>query len=188
MLNNIHSNLETKHSELPEQVSINAVLSSSSIFLRVRPVELKEANKFIVALHRHHKEVQGHKFSIGCYSGEELLGVAVCGRPVSRHLDNGLNLEVTRLCTSGGKNICSKLYSACARIAKELGYDSIITYILASETGVSLRASGWMNEGEAGDTSWDRPKRRRDVATINLFGEQRKYPNEKKQRWRKKLN
>lgn len=41
---------------------------------------------------------------------------------------------------------------------------------------------------EAGDTSWDRPKRRRDVATINLFGEQRKYPNEKKQRWVKKLN
>lgn len=156
--------------------------------LIIRPIELKSANKFIIDLHRHHKEVQGHKFSIGCFNETQLVGVAVCGRPVSRHLDTGLILEVTRLCTDGTKNVCSKLYSACARIAKELGYDKIITYILESETGHSLKATGWDSEGKAGDKSWDRPKRRRNTTIINLFGETKKYPNEMKVRYSKKLN
>lgn len=190
MFDNAHSNLEAQHSENTERVSFNAMLSVSSIFLRVRPIELKDANKFIVALHRHHKETQGHKFSVGCYAGEALVGVAVCGRPVSRHLDTGLTLEVTRVCTDGTKNACSKLYAACARIAKEFGYDKIQTYILQSETGVSLKASGWECEAEnVGGKAWNSSgKMMRTDATINLFGEQKKYPNEMKQRWIKKLN
>ena len=34
------------------------------------------------------------------------MGVAIVGRLVSRYLDNGLTLEVTRLCTTGEKNAC----------------------------------------------------------------------------------
>lgn len=169
---------------------VQADVSSSLIFLRIKPIELKEANKFIVRLHRHHKEVQGHKFSIGCLSNDTLAGVAVCGRPVSRHLDTGLILEVTRLCTDGTKNVCSKLYAACARIAKELGYDKIQTYILKSETGLSLKASGWECENnDVGGKAWNSSgKTKRTSSTINLFGEEKKYPNEKKQRWIKKIN
>jgi hypothetical protein len=88
-----------------------------------------------------------------------LCGVAICGRPVSRHLDNGLILEVNRLCTDGTYNACSKLYSACKRIAKEMGYDKIITYILESENGASLKASGFICEGSAGGGSMDRQKK-----------------------------
>ena len=44
-----------------------------------------------------------------------LAGVAIVGRPVSRYLDNGLTLEVNRLCTDGTKNACSFLYGAAAR-------------------------------------------------------------------------
>jgi hypothetical protein len=166
------------------------LLSVSSIFLHICPIELKEANKFIVALHRHHKEVQGHKFSIGCIHGKELVGVAVCGRPISRHLDTGLILEVTRVCTDGTKNACSKLYAACARIARAMGYDKIQTYILESETGASLKASGWECEQRGvGGKAWNSSGRMiRTDTTINLFDEQKKYPNEMKQRWIKKLN
>src|ERR1019366_9246947 len=37
-------------------------------------------------------------------------------------------------------------YGSCARIAKEMGYDKIQTYILDAESGVSLRATGWTLE------------------------------------------
>jgi hypothetical protein len=81
------------------------------------------------------------------------------------------------------------LYSACAKIAKELGYDKIITYILESETGSSLRAAGWECEAKGvGAKSWMGGKRQRTDTVVNLFGEFKKYPNELKQRWAKKLN
>lgn len=158
--------------------------------MRIRPIELRTANKFIVEKHRHHKEVQGHKFSIGCFYENLIVGVAVCGRPVSRKLDNGLTLEVTRLCTDGTANVCSKLYSACAKIAKELGYDKIQTYILKSETGISLKATGWICEDDnVGGKAWNSSgKMTRTDVVRDLFGIEKKYPNEKKQRWIKMLN
>jgi len=155
--------------------------------LTVRPISLAEANSFITNLHRHHSKVQGHKFSISCYDGERLCGVACVGRPVSRRLDNGRTLEVTRLCTDGTYNACSILYARCARIARDMGYTKIITYILGEESGVSLRASGWHFEQEAGGGSWSCPTRPRELVEVNLFGEKQKYPINKKQRWAKEL-
>lgn len=91
-----------------------------------------------------------------------IRGVAVTGRPVSRHLDDGLTAEVTRLCTDGYPNTCSFLYAACARIAKEMGYEKILTYTLASENGASLRASGWRcADGLRGGGNWNVPGRPR---------------------------
>jgi len=95
-----------------------------------------------------------------------LHGVAIVGRPVSRHLDDGLTAEVTRLCTDGLPNACSFLYSACVRIARDMGYEKIITYILASENGASLRASGWQAvEGLRGGGNWNVPSRPRADST-----------------------
>lgn len=118
------------------------------------PISLAEANAFVSEHHRHHPSVQGHKFSIGVALGETIVGVAIVGRPVSRHRDDGLTLEVTRLCTDGTKNACSFLYGACARAASALGYRRIGTYILASEGGASLKASGWRVVGEVTGRSW----------------------------------
>ena len=129
-------------------------MSKTDEQLRIIPISLREANNFVSEHHRHHKPVTGHKFSIGCNHCDTLVGVAIVGRPISRHLDNGYTLEVSRLCTDGTKNACSKLYTAAMRAAKELGYDKIITYILESENGASLRASGWECAGEAGGKHW----------------------------------
>lgn len=119
------------------------------------PVTLKEANAFVEKYHRHHKAVVGHKFSIGCVNGnDELVGVAIVGRPIARHLDNGLTLEVNRLCTDGTRNACSILYSAAWRAARAMGYKKLITYILKSEIGTSLKASGWKCVGECGGLRW----------------------------------
>ncbi len=122
--------------------------------MKIIPISLKMANEFISIYHRHHKPCRGCKFCIGLIDKTELVGVAVCGRPVSRHLDNGFNLEINRLCTDGTKNACSMLYGACVRIAKAMGYQKVITYILQSENGASLKASNFTCEGIAGGEIW----------------------------------
>ena len=129
--------------------------------LHLTRVELKEANEFVAALHRHHKPVAGHKFSLGAVADDKLVGVAIIGRPVSRMRDDGDTLEVTRLCTDGTKNACSFLYGAASRAAFALGYHRIGTYILASEKGGSVAGAGWKNLGERGGGSWSRGSRGR---------------------------
>ena len=94
--------------------------------LKLIPVSLKTANAFVAEHHRHHKSVTGHKFSLGCMQEGQLVGVAIVGRPVSRYLDDGLTLEVNRLCSTGEKNVCSFLYGAAARAGKALSEDSHI--------------------------------------------------------------
>lgn len=101
--------------------------------MEIRPVTFRDACDFINLHHRHHRSPVGCKFCIAVYQEERMVGVAICGRPVSRHLDDGLTCEINRLCTDGTFNACSMLYGACARIAKEMGYHKIITYILQSE-------------------------------------------------------
>lgn len=128
--------------------------------MKIIPITLKAANKYVAENHRHHKPVTGCKFCIGCQDGEQLVGVAICGRPVSRYLDNGTTLEINRLCTNGKRNACSKLYGACVRIARDMGYEKVITYILESENGSSLKASNFICEGKAGGMIWTGSRKR----------------------------
>lgn len=130
--------------------------------LQVVPISLREANAFVEQHHRHHKPVVGHKFSIAASDGEKIVGVAIVGRPVSRHLDDGWTLEVTRCCTDGTMNACSLLYGAAWRAARAMGYRKIVTYILESEHGSSLKASGYKCIGQAGGLRWT-GKRRPEV-------------------------
>lgn len=122
--------------------------------LTLIPITLAVANAFVAGHHRHHQPVVGHKYSIGCSANGALVGVVIVGRPVSRYLDDGATLEVTRLCTDGSPNACSILYAAAARAAKAMGYSRIITYTLDTESGASLRAVGWRCEGSAGGRQW----------------------------------
>jgi hypothetical protein len=112
--------------------------------------------------HRHHGPPRGHKFSLAIRDdGGKLVGVAIVGRPVARQLEDGWTVEVTRCCTLGATNACSMLYSASRRIAKEMGYRRIITYTLASESGVSLKAAGWVPVAQTKAESWSRSRRHR---------------------------
>lgn len=69
--------------------------------LTLTPINLKTANAFVQQYHRHHKPTRGHKFSTGVSDSGSLVGVAICGRPVARRLDDGYTLEINRLCTDG---------------------------------------------------------------------------------------
>ena len=92
------------------------------------PISLRDANAFVLAHHRHSGQVRGCKFCVAVVDDLDAVhGVAIVGRPVARRLDDGKTAEVTRLCTDGIANGCSLLYSRCARIAKLMGYQKIIT-------------------------------------------------------------
>jgi hypothetical protein len=82
------------------------------------------------------------------------LYLVTVGRPVARHFDDGYTAEVTRCCTDGTPNACSKLYAAAARAAKALGYRRLITYTLKSEPGTSLKAAGWRVVWEVKGRTW----------------------------------
>ena len=159
--------------------------------MRAIPISLQDANDFVSRLHRHHAPVHRDKFRIGVLDDNgQLCGIGQCARPVSRILDDGKTIEVVRVCTDGTENACSFIYSRLARISKELGYEKIITYILQSESGVSLKASGWKKEADGcGGYSWDTPSRKRQLmdSQISMFENKKKYPTAQKSRWSKIL-
>lgn len=131
------------------------------MMLNLQPITLAEANAFIKEHHRHHPPVVGWKFGIGANDGDNVVGVVIVGRPVARHFDDGLTLEVTRCCTDGTRNAASLLYGAAWRASKALGYQKLITYTLASEPGTSLKAAGWTVLHEVKGRSWSCPSRPR---------------------------
>lgn len=139
--------------------------------LEITPIAFDEANAFVSIHHRHHKPVTGHKFSIAASESGIVRGVAMVGRPVSRHLDDGWTLEVNRCCTDGTANACSKLYGAAWRAAKALGYRRLITYTLPLEGGASLRASGWRLVGLRGGGAWNCASRPRVDTSLELRGQ-----------------
>lgn len=132
--------------------------------LKTVPLELKEANAYVKAHHRHHPPVYRDKFRLGCTDDlGNLCGIIQIARPVSRALDDGHTLEVVRLCTDGTRNVCTLLLSRAARAAKALGYSHLITYILEEEKGGSLKAAGWSLEARSHGGSWNCPSRPRQT-------------------------
>lgn len=129
--------------------------------LTIVPLDLDEANALVEQWHRHHKPIKFHAYSIGVAQGDRVCGAAIVNRPVARMLCDGWTLEVARCVTDGTPNACSALYAACWRVARAMGYRKLITYILASESGVSVSAAGWKNVGQVSGRSWDTPSRPR---------------------------
>ena len=129
--------------------------------LKLIPMNWKTACEFIDSNHRHHKPPQGWKFGIGVEKNGEIVGVITVGRPVTRALDDGITLEVTRCCTDGTKNAASMLYGAAYRAAKALGYSRIVTYTLIDEPGTTLKASGWEFSHIAKGKPWSNNSRQR---------------------------
>ena len=123
--------------------------------LCLTPIKQKDAKVFVKQHHRHHKPPVGSIFQIACAKGDEIVGVVIVGRPVARALDNGWTAEVIRLTTDGTKNACSMLYAAAWRAARALGYKKLITYILDTEPGTSLKAAGWKCIGRCGGGTWN---------------------------------
>lgn len=129
--------------------------------LRIAPCFIDEAREFVLRYHRHHKIFVGAICAVAVAENDLVRGVAVIGRPVASELQDGWTVEITRCCTDGVRNGCSMLYGACKRIAIALGYKRIVTYTLKTESGASLRASGFRVVADVRGRSWNSPSRPR---------------------------
>ncbi|NKB55098.1 MAG: hypothetical protein GKS00_02075 [Alphaproteobacteria bacterium] len=132
-------------------------------------IGLERANRHVARWHRHHPPAVAHVFSIGCRLRVEdrpwpLVGAIVVGRPVARHLDDQLTLEVSRTAVALGpsaRHACSALLGAAAREAWRTGMLRLITYTRTDESGASLRAAGWRRDRHGLDSrlEWDEDAR-----------------------------
>lgn len=135
------------------------------------PVSLEEANAFVERYHRHLGRVVGHKYSIGLEDGP-LIGVIIVGRPVARGLDDGWTLEASRCCVlPDRRNGCSRLYAAAWNAARAMGYRRLVTYTLHTESGMSLKASGFRVVHQTRGGQWDTPARPRERRSEALAGQ-----------------
>ncbi len=159
---------------------------NGQVSLRTVPCNITVANAFIDRIHRHHGPVPmapgGYRYCIAVIDPEgEVRGVATIALPVgaNRMAGGDLIAEVSRVATDGCSNACSALYGAAARSAKALGYTRIITYILDTESGTSVKAAGWRRDaGWFGGQTWkNHPRAGKDG-----------HPVGPKARWGKDLN
>lgn len=166
---------------------MSAALSAAELApgrLELRPITLQEARRFVATHHRHNGPPLSWNWGVGLARGEELVGVAMAGRPVSRHLDDGRTVEVLRTCTLGDRNANSRLYAAVCRAAAAMGYRRAVTYTLESESGASLRAAGFEPVYTTRDQVWARGTRPRQA--VSLWGEPT-TPEGRKVRWERAL-
>lgn len=141
--------------------------------MKVAPMTLRAARAYVNANHRHHRAPQGGLFAVGVEADGQLVGCAIVGKPVSRMLNDGRTVEITRVCTDGTRNACSFLYRVCVRVANAMGYRKVLTYTLATEGGASLRGAGFRQTATTSGGSWSRPSR----------GRTDKHPTQEKFRW-----
>lgn len=151
--------------------------------LRVVPVSRRDAMAFIARHHHHVGSLPGDRFRAAIWNGPTMLGVVVIGNPTARAYNHKGIVEVRRLCLNLGISellrwkACSALYVWAAEESARRGWRKIITYTLASESGMSLRYARWTREGQTGggSRSWANRAGRQDA------------PREPKVRWSRDL-
>ncbi len=149
--------------------------------LCLRPITMQDAKSYIARWHRHNIPPVSGLFAAAVEVDGEIVGVATVGRPTARMLQDGWTAEITRAATDLTKNANSKLYGACLRACRALGYRRVFTYTLKEETGASLRAVGFVVDAELpARKTWSCPSRPR--TQTDLFGNERR-PAGPKLRW-----
>ena len=148
--------------------------------LSIIPLTPAAAQRVVANIHRHHGPLPpGYAdVSIGCITGEgRLCGTAILGRPTNRNSDDGQTREVLRLATDGTPNAASCLLGASGRIARAMGVSRLITYILDTEPGTSLKASGWVCDKTGIVSEWGNHQ------SVGRTVKPREHYGTTKQRW-----
>ena len=93
--------------------------------LALQPITFAEACEFLLRHHRHHPPPVGWLFGTAVNNGQAVVGVAMVGRPVARHLNDGWTVEITRCCTDehaacGQQALCGLLAGGpCAGLSAD---------------------------------------------------------------------
>jgi len=154
-------------------------------YLELAPVTRRVARQWIATHHAHSRPPDGWRFGVSVLVDGEIVGVGCAGQPKARPLDDGRTIEITRVCTIGTPNACSRIYAALCGAAKRLGYRTAYTYTLEDECASCPRAAGFVLDGCTPGRSWSVPSRPR--VEVDLFGEAR-TPLGPKHRWKRVLN
>lgn len=137
----------------------------------IRWIPMREAIRFIAQHHRHLPRLQGGIVALGLWIDDDLRGVAVIGR--GARMDRRDTAVITRLCTDGCRNGCSRLYAKTKRLAQALGFVGIKTFTRDDESGASMRAVAAAPDGKTKAGHWGRTSRPRDTVDASA-----------KKRWR----
>ena len=151
-----------------------------SLPMQIVPLSFLRAKVYVDRYHRHNTAPQGHKFSVGLTADgvDDYIGVAIASIPKARALNDGLTLEINRVCSDPAyANASSKLYGAAIAAGKAMGYRRFITYTLPEESGSSVRAVGFQYDGIVRErpNGWNRSGRPRQKPI--------RYPTGQKKRW-----
>lgn len=123
--------------------------------LRLRPCTVKAALPFVRKHHRRLPKLQGALWAVSVFLADDMVGVAVVGHPARLLMPD--TLAVLRCAViEGTPNACSMLYGSCSRSAKGMGAENLVTYTHLDEHGTSLRAAGWIEDGETDGGEWIR--------------------------------
>lgn len=137
--------------------------------LRLRPWTIKQAKPFVKMVHRKLPHVQGGMWAVSVRCGDKVVGCAIVGWPARVWNEDCATLAVLRCAViEGYPNACSMLYGACARAAKAMGAESLVTYTHGDEHGASLKASGWIEAGMTTGGEHSRKSRPRNAAVDPL--------------------
>lgn len=128
--------------------------------IELRPLSVSGARRLMPTLHRRRPRIVGALFATSVYAGAELVGIACASEPKAPRSRGRAIVEISRVATNGARNGCSKLYGALCRAAASLGYVRAVTFTDPDESGVSLRAAGFRDDGLTREQHWDRPSSR----------------------------
>jgi hypothetical protein len=148
-----------------------------AVRLQARITGVSEALRQCAAHHRHLPRCAGGLVGVEVIRRDTRWPVAwgIIGRPVSRYLQADGWVEYSRgiVPVTAPPNCASVLLGAAARWAAGQGAP-IVTYTLAHEPGVSLRAAGWALVGATPAAQWTRESRSRKIrAGVVVFGKLR---------------
>lgn len=139
--------------------------------LSVRQVGTTVAVDACARHHRHLPRVAGGLIGIEVIDRETRWPVAwgLIGRPVSRVLSADGWVELTRSIVpdKAPPNCASAILGFAARWAAQRG-SPIVTYTLAHESGLSLRAAGWVCVGQTAGGQFSRPSRPARIRTAAI--------------------
>jgi hypothetical protein len=152
----------------------------------LRPITLREGRAFIAKHHRHSAAPLAWICGVGLEQDGELVAVACLERPKALALCDGYTAEISRVCTLGAPNACSRLYSAMARAAKGLGYRRVVTYTLATEPGASPKASGFRAVACVSPEDWNRRRLAAGANQPDMFRKKYGEPVDRV-RWERQL-
>lgn len=124
-------------------------------------VKLDEAQQFTQTHHRHSEPLKRHMFTIGAVVQKsiwtDMQGIVTIDRASSAWSKYDFVVEIRRLVTKPNchPNTASFLLGKAKQACFAMGYELVVTYTKAHESGASLKAAGFTADKWTGTTYTD---------------------------------